>query len=410
MSFRVSVLLLMLNFGLLLLPDIAHAKSKEIPGLQVEGKLRTDEGGLNGATIEVFRADSDELEQTATVDETGKFALQLAFQHDYYLIFRNRGCYPKKLVMNTAIPEKVLKRDPYFPPIKIIVTLFREMPEIDPSFSEQPVGKIFYSAELDNFDSESYFNDIQIREKIDDEVATTYSKKLEKAKVLEVSGNLAAAMDEYQTATRLKQDDDFVQKKIASLKDQIIREKQQKEAQAARKDSMDNQLLAASLETADTANNTLEVEANQSTSVPKYSDHTVANENQNLAEQAQQDSAEISVQTAKIAPGIEEQEAHQDSAHKVISGTEKQEALAKTETAPPQTIEQKESDSLSAGREARSLSGKKQDRRSAQASIQPHGDDSANGILPISGLILLALFILLWLRRKAKQKQAAKNE
>lgn len=241
-------------------------------------------------------------------------------------------------------------------------------------------------------------------------MATTYAKKLEKAKTLEVSGNLAAAMDEYQTATRLKQEDDFVQKKIASLKEQIIREKHQKEAQAARKDNMDNQLVAAPSKTLDTGENTMEAEANHSKSVPKSSDDTVANENQDLAEQAQPDSGEVSAQTAKIAQDIGEREAHRDSVRKVTGETEEQETLAKTETTHPKNIEQKESDSLSAGREARSLSGKEQDRSSAQTSIQQHDNNSANDILLISGLILLALFILLWLRRKAKHKHAAKNE
>jgi len=397
MSVRVSVLLLMLNFGLLLLPDIAHAKNKEIPGLQVEGKLRTDEGGLNGATIEVFRADSDELEQTATVDETGKFALQLDFQHDYYFVFKNRGCYSKKLLLNAVIPEKVLKRDPYFPPIKIIVTLFRKIPEIDPSFSEKPVGKIFYSAELDNFDSESYFNDIQIREKIDDEVATTYSKKLEKAKALEVSGNLAAAIDEYQTATRLKQDDDLAQKKIASLKDQIIREKQQKEAQAARKDSMDKQLLAASLKPADMVDKELKARANQLVPVQKVFEDTATNETKNLAEQTRPDSAETAAQTAEVEP----KKMFEDSAQKVTGETEKQEAIAATENTKTQNTEQEKARSSSIDGEEKSL---------AQASIQPLENDSGSGILLISGLILFALLVLLWFRRKAKQKDTMKNE
>ncbi|WP_153639014.1 hypothetical protein [Prolixibacter sp. NT017] len=398
MSFRVSILLLMLNFGLLLLTDIACAKNKEIPGLQVEGKLRTDEGGLNGAIIEVYEADSDELNQTATVDETGKFALQLAFQHDYYFVFKNRGCYSKKLLLNAVIPEKVLKRDPYFPPIKIIVTLFREMPEIDPSFSEKPVGKIFYSAELDNFDSESYFNDKQIREKIDEEVAATYQKKLEKAKTLEDSGNLAEAVSEYQTATSLKQDDDIVLKKIASLKEQIIKQEEKAtQAEVAGKESMDKQLIAASPETADTADNALETQANQSASVQKTSGDTITNETKNLAEQTRPDSAETTAQTAEVEP----KKMFEDSAQKVTGETEKQEAIAATENTKTQNTEQEKAQSSSIDGEEKSL---------AQASIQPLEKRSGSGILLISGLMLFALIVLLWFRRKAKQKDTAENE
>ncbi|WP_153637615.1 hypothetical protein [Prolixibacter bellariivorans] len=397
MSFRVSILLLMLNFGVLLLPDIAYAKNKEVQGLEVEGKIRTDEGGLNGATIEVYKADNDELEQTATVDETGKFALQLAFQHDYYFIFRSRGCYPKKLILNAVIPEKVLKRDPYFPPIKVIVTLFKVIPEINPSFSEKPVGKIFYSAKLDNFDSESYFNDVQIREKIDEEVATTYQEKLNVAKTLEEDGNLAQAMDEYQRAVNLKQGDDSVKEKIVSLGKKIEQEKQANQAEAARKDSMDNQLVAASLETADTTDNTLEIQANQSASVRKTPKVTAINEKKNLTVQTQSDSAEIIAQTVKVEP----EKVLQDSARKEKTETEKHEAVATTETTEIQKIEQEKAEPLSVDSE---------DKGSVLASIQPHGNDSANGILPIFGLILFAFLVLLWFRRKAKQEHTTENE
>lgn len=400
MSFRVIILLLMLNFGLSLLPDIACAKNKEIPDLQVEGKLRTDEGGLNGATIEVCNAAGDELNQTATVDETGKFALQLAFQQNYFVIFKSKGFYSKKLILNATIPEKVLKRDPYFPPIKIIVTLFREIQEIDPSFSEKPVGKIFYSAELDNFDSESYFNDKQIREKIDEEVAATYQKKLEKAKQLEDSGNLAGAVKEYQTATSLKQEDDIVQKKIASLKEQIKQEEQVRQAEVARKENMDKQLAAVSPETAGTADNTLEAQANQSVSVQKTSGGTITKEKQNLAEQAQPDSAEVLAQTEKNQPDIEEQKAHQDSARKMTGRMQKQEAIVTTETTKPQISEQEKAQPSSVDGEDKSL---------AQASIQPHDNNSGSGIILISGLILFALLVLLWLRRKTKQKNVSDN-
>ena len=408
MSFRVSILLLMLSFGLLLLPDIAYAKNKEVQGLEVEGKIRTDEGGLNGATIEVYKADSDELEQTATVDETGKFALQLAFQHDYYFIFRSRGCYPKKLILNAVIHEKVLKRDPYFPPIKVIVTLFKVIPEINPSFSEKPVGKIFYSAKLDNFDSESYFNDVQIREKIDEEVATTYQEKLNVAKTLEEDGNLAQAMDEYQRAVNLKQGDDSVKEKIVSLGKKIEQEKQANQAEAARKDSIDKQMVAnKSPETVGTSDTASAIEpdmvktapVNQAAAIPKTSRESVAKENQVLAEQAHLEAGEASGQASKIHSDTDFPEEHKNTTQDVISGKEN---LTVAQTAHKENLVEAE--------QPKSSVIKKKSDRSIKASIQPHGNDSANGILPISGLILFAFLVLLWFRRKAKQEHTTENE
>lgn len=394
---RIASVPLILSLVLLLFPNVADSQNKEMPVLEVGGKVRLDEGEMNDATIEVYNTDSNEIEQQLAVTETGKFDFQLPFQHKYRLIFKNDGSYPKALILNTIIPEKVLKRDPYFPPIKIIVTLFKVVPEIDPSFSEKAVGKIFYSAKVDNFDSESYFNDMQIRQKIDEEVAVSYQEKLAVAKTYEEAGNLNEAVAEYQKAANLKQGDDSVPEKIASLKEQIKQEEQVKQAQAARKDRMDKQLIAASLETADTADNTLEIQANQSASVQKTSEVTVTNEKQNLAEQTRPDSAEITAQTAEVEP----EKVLQDSARKETTETEKHEAVATTETTEIQKTEQEKAEPLSVDSE---------DKGSMQASIQPHENDSGSGILLISGLILFALLILLWIRRKAKQKDTMENK
>jgi hypothetical protein len=242
---------------------------------------------------------------------------------------------------------------------------------------------------------------MQIRQKIDEEVAVSYQEKLDVAKTYEEAGNLNGAVAEYQKAANLKQGDDSVPEKIASLEEQIKQEEQVKQAQAARKDSIDKQLLAASLKTVGTASNALEAETNQSVSVSKSSGDTVTNENQNLAEQAQIASAESSAQTVKTEPDFNEQKAHHDSAQKVTVGNEEQETLAKPETGHPQNIEQeKVQTSLVEG----------EDKSSVEASIKQNNNISDSGILLIFGLILFALLVVLWFRKKAKQKDTAENE
>ena len=225
---------LLLGVMLLSFPDSAHAQKKKPKILEVGGKVRLDEGRFDGATIEVLNTDNNKVEKKIDVTAAGKFDFELPYQHNYQLFFRKSGFYPKMLILTTVIPDKVLERDPYFPPVQFVVTLFKVVPEIDPSFSKKPVGKIFYSAKVDNFDSESYFNDMQIRQKIDDEKTKladkSYQKKLDEAKSLEEAGKLAEAIAVYQQAADLKPKDNFVKDKIKLLGEQIkLKEEQAKQ-------------------------------------------------------------------------------------------------------------------------------------------------------------------------------------
>ena len=234
MSLRNILVPLLLVMTFMSLPVVANAQKKKPQILEIGGKVRFDEGRFDGATIEVHNTDNNKIEQRIDVAVSGKFDFQLPYQHNYQLIFKKNGFYPKMLILTTVIPDNVLARDPYFPPVQFVVTLFKVIPEVDPSFSKKPVGKIFYSAKVDNFDSESYFNDMQIRQKLDEEVAkiadASYQKKLDEAKTLEEAGKLAEAIAVYQQAADLKPKDDFVKDKIKLLGEQIrLKEEQSKQ-------------------------------------------------------------------------------------------------------------------------------------------------------------------------------------
>ncbi|WP_153639022.1 hypothetical protein [Prolixibacter sp. NT017] len=233
---RKALIPLSLVMMLLSFPEFVHAQKKKPQILEVGGKVRLDEGRFDNATIEVLNTDNNKIEKKIEVESSGKFDFQLPYQHNYQLFFKRDGFYPKMLILTTVIPEKVITRDPYFPPIQFVVTLFKVVPEIDPSFSKKPVGKIFYSAKVDNFDSESYFNDMQIRQKIDDEKTKladkSYQKKLDQAKTLEEAGKLSEAIAVYQQAADLKPKDDFVKDKIKLLGQQIkLKEDQAKQTE-----------------------------------------------------------------------------------------------------------------------------------------------------------------------------------
>jgi len=416
MLLRIFSIQLILSAGILIVPQVANSQDKNMPVVEVEGKVRLDEGNLSGATIWVYNAENDELEEQSDVGEAGKFDLQLSFQHNYQLVFKSKGFYPKNLLLNTVVPEKVLKRDPYFPPIKLIVILFKEIPEIDPSFSEKPVGKIFYSAKLDNFDSESYFNDRQIREKIDEEVASSYQKRLDVAKTLEESGNLAGAVEEYQRAANLKQENEFVTDKIASLEEQIRRKaKQTKEAEQAKTDSNRQQIVmnttrvnvGTSKKNQETkADNAKAVSGHQVVAVSKLSDDTVAGENHVLAAPNSSDSTVKVSQALKIEPNSANPQEQNNTSQVAVNTEESQKKATFAETTPQENIDQTKTVGPSMEiTKQHNLSDEEQYDGAVKASIKHQGRYANNHVLfLLSGLILFLLLILLFRRKKAREK------
>ena len=407
MSFRIVSISLILSLKLLFFPNIADSQNKKTPLLEVGGKVRLDEGELNGTTVQVYNTDSNKLEQQMDITETGKFDLQLSFQHNYELVFKNRESYPKKLIMSTVIPEKVLKRDPYFPPIKIIVTLFNVVPEIDPSFSENAVGKMFYSAKVDNFDSESYFNDVQIRQKIDKEVATTYQKKLEVAKTYEKEGNLTEAMAEYRQAADLKQGDDSLMAKIESLEEQV---KQEEQAEAKPHTEVIDTLEKSLVVNPDSGNEVAKISQPASDSDLRTSGENVVKEEHLLAKEDHSDfdtTLNQTMQTQTKAEPISD----------IQTITEKNEKQQESTIA--ETTQQYRPDETSAGIQNRNKeptanqqdSSVKADHKTLnvmdKTGTEPDSDN--NIVMFASGLGLFVLLILLFLRKIAKQKDVSED-
>jgi hypothetical protein len=260
------------------------------------------------------------------------------------------------------------------------------------------VGKIFYSEKLDNFDSESYFNDMQIREKIAKEVTVTYQKKLDVARTYEDSGNLADAVTEYKQAVSLKSEDDFARGKIASLEEQIKHKTELAiQAEKARIDSVNRQTAWAALDsfskttTAEREN----VETAQTELIPADSVHQELS-----AQEPPSDSTAAPAQKKNHSDEVQEDHPTQTSTAPVKNGEKRirEEVVRKEIAESPRPVD---TTALKTGKESLPV----------KASVTP-GDNSLSRyiLMLVAGALLLLLVILLLFRRKRKSGETESGD
>lgn len=85
------------------------------------------------------------------LSKKGHFDLKLSFDADYKLTFEKAGYIPKIISVNTEIPEEILESNPNFPPIKLTITLFPHVENVDLSIFSQPIAILAYNDEIDDF-------------------------------------------------------------------------------------------------------------------------------------------------------------------------------------------------------------------------------------------------------------------
>ncbi|MDB4581536.1 hypothetical protein N9164_00150 [Draconibacterium sp.] len=209
--------------------------------LTVEGKISVQEGNAEGAVIRMNR-DGEKMDNYG-VGKDGRYKLDLAYNHKFELIFEKKNNFSQKMVVETDVPNTVAQSNTKFPSFPIDINLFTEIPDIDKSFSEKAILKIYYSQSVGNFISDLYYNDAQIEKLIDqamfqskevDKEASYLSKltRAEKAELrreynqlLEQAGNeysdeqFLDALDGYKAASKILPDEQFPKDRIAEIND-----------------------------------------------------------------------------------------------------------------------------------------------------------------------------------------------
>ncbi|MCF6356637.1 MAG: hypothetical protein L3J54_02425 [Draconibacterium sp.] len=224
-----------LSFGTFL------SKAQRSNGLAVEGKISVQEGSAEGAIIQMYQ-DGRRLDNYG-VSADGRYKVELNYNHKFELIFEREDNFSQKIVVETAVPRAILESDPKFPPFPIDINLFAEIPGIDKSFSQKTVLKIYYNPNVDNFISELYYNDAQIKKLIDQAILQSkmigkeadYLSKLTRAEIAELRkeynelleqageeyGNekFLAALDGFKAASKIFPNEQFPKDRILEIND-----------------------------------------------------------------------------------------------------------------------------------------------------------------------------------------------
>ncbi len=225
----------------LVLGVVVFSKAQRSNGLTVEGKISVQQGSVEGAVIQMFQ-DGRRLDDYG-VGSDGKYKVELNYNHKFELVFMLKGNFSQKIVVDATVPKAVLNSDPLFPPFPVNINLFTEIAGIDKSFSENTVLKIYYSEQVDNFISDLYYNDAQIKKLIDQAILQSqlinkeadYLSKLTKAELAELRkeydqllkdadaeyGNekFLNALDGYKAANQVFPNEQYPKDRIAEIND-----------------------------------------------------------------------------------------------------------------------------------------------------------------------------------------------
>ncbi|WP_072999559.1 tetratricopeptide repeat protein [Mariniphaga anaerophila] len=227
--------------GFLVLGFVTTTLAQRSNGLAVEGTVSVEEGSVDGAVIQMFR-DGRRLDNYG-IGTNGNYRVELNYNHEFTLIFSRQGNFPQKIVVNTNVPRQVLQTAPSFPPFPANIKLFTEIPGIDRTFSENTVQKIYYSDKVDNFISDLFYNDAQIKRLIDQailqskmigqeadflagltkaelaELRKEYDQHIKEAETEYKKEEFLAALDGYKAASKVFPKEQYPKDRIAEIND-----------------------------------------------------------------------------------------------------------------------------------------------------------------------------------------------
>lgn len=153
-----------LLFILVLLPLSVMLRAQSDPRFIIDGRLTSDDGKTDGATIAMSK--NGQAETVTEAPRNGRFYFELEYNNEYRLTFNRSGFFQKIIIVSTYVPNEVLQKNAKFPPLTFVLNLFKETEVIDQSFTIKPVARVFYNSRIDNFDSEIYLSDQQLRDQI----------------------------------------------------------------------------------------------------------------------------------------------------------------------------------------------------------------------------------------------------
>ena len=141
--------LIIVVFCFTVLINLMFAQTSE--SLCITGKVRVEQGLVDGTTIDIFR--NEGLLHRVTINRTGSFRVPLDLGQVYRFTFSKNDFYSKTVEIDTHVPANICDIDCSFPPYQVAVMLYKKVPGVDELKSDIP--RISYNPTVDNFDAEA---------------------------------------------------------------------------------------------------------------------------------------------------------------------------------------------------------------------------------------------------------------
>ena len=156
-----QMIVLLFCFGIFLLPMQTMAQQ-----FMVDGSLTVEQGELDGALI-TLKMDKKSPRKLKHSSSSGKFVVDLDYQHYYVFTFSKKGYITKQISINTKCPKSVAKGgmlEPFYFRVELNQKTNNTM--VDTAFYNRPVGRIFYSKEFRKFDYDRDYS-MAVKRKLD---------------------------------------------------------------------------------------------------------------------------------------------------------------------------------------------------------------------------------------------------
>lgn len=179
--------------------------AQDANNLAVDATVKDQEGGrIVDATVSLIQDGS--LVNKVSTGRTGRFDLYLDFGHEYIIEISKAGFVSKRLYFNThKVPEDEQIWGYEFG--GFIVDLFKELPGVDYSVLEKPIGKVYYDPNIQNFEYDRTYTKL-IKSELD-RLLAEYEEKLrqEEMQKQQLEADFQLAMRDAENAIN---DNDFL--------------------------------------------------------------------------------------------------------------------------------------------------------------------------------------------------------
>jgi tetratricopeptide (TPR) repeat protein len=213
--------------------------SQDVNNLAVDATVKDMNGGRLQNAVIILVQDGAEINKVST-GKNGRFDLYLDFGHEYIIEIKKSGYVSKKLSVNTHnVPEDEQAWGYEFG--GFIIDLYQNLPGIDFSVFDKPVGKVYYDDAISNFQYDREYAKIikeetkelneefeakkDLEERLQEQREEEYRMALRDAEAAIKDGDLEMAKENLLAAQGMKPEAKEVAQRISEVNNQITQKK-----------------------------------------------------------------------------------------------------------------------------------------------------------------------------------------